>query len=105
MIKVWRVQNDDGRGPYRGNYNYTQWTDSGGWHDEENHPSPEADLGIHNSWDGIRFGFIDLEQAQRWFTRSELERLVCQGYHLIELEVDCVVAQSEYQLAFKPLET
>lgn len=45
-------------------------------------------------------GCRKLESLWKWFTRREMDRLHAAGYHIVELQVDRILAESENQLVF-----
>jgi hypothetical protein len=104
---VYRVQDSDGRGPFKPGF-------SGSWID--------ADIGDRDNlraWplefgDGIvnqvrllvAHGYHcgcacrDIETIKRWFTAAELERLKVLGYSIVKMRVDRILAESKDQLVF-----
>lgn len=94
-MRVWRVQDASGRGPYRPGL-------SERWMDEQHHVRNEgplafrrADLLEHSGW-----GFLSEGAAKRWFSRSERRRLLQLGFELVNLDADLVVVSSARQCLF-----
>jgi len=108
-LRVYRVQDAFGRGPWKPGFS-SQWT-------EDREPSeylvlkpiqdefPTLSLRLrHDRFYGV--GCKSLEQLRRWITKSEYQKLVEFGYQCVSIDADKVVAQSEVQLVFersKPL--
>ena len=106
---VYRVQDADGRGPWKPGFSQVWFEDRT---DEEYAalaPWPmEVLMQIRNAARGKAMGFAceNLDQLRRWFTASEYKTLRRYGYRAVKLEVDAVLARSETQCAFvrsKPL--
>ena len=106
---VYRVQDADGRGPWKPGFSQVWFEDRT---DEEYAalaPWPmEVLMEIRKAARGKSVGFAceNLDQLRRWFTPSEYKTLLRYGYRAVKLEVDAVLARSETQCAFvrsKPL--
>lgn len=104
---VYRVQDIEGRGPYRPGFSHTWVADHGpakppSWIDE-------FGMGLLKKarpHEALGCAFRTLEQARKWFLQEELDRLVLLGYRLVKMDVDRVLAESEHQLVIarsKPL--
>jgi hypothetical protein len=103
VIPVYRVQDDDGRGPWRpGLSRY--------WIDEA---SDFAARPLETAVDLLRRAGVTLapgwhygcacrsmEALLRWFTEVELGRLSRMGFALVRLDADRVVVESELQVVF-----
>ncbi len=96
---VYRVQDDEGRGPYRPGASH-RWAD-----DKHQAPTWMEEFGLDLK---DRFapeesggcGFRSTEQARAWFSRTERRRLVRLGYSLVRMQVDRILAESPIQLVF-----
>jgi hypothetical protein len=54
----------------------------------------------------IGCGFRSMRQLLRWFSASEVERMLDLGYNIVEINADQILAESNNQLVFvcnKPL--
>lgn len=105
-MKVYRIANREGRGPYTGQMAWEQWA-------TENHncgpvhPAPQWDL---QNWSEVPartrnkcvFGFRTLKQLRKWFNATERKRLSRMGYVIVRVEVAALVAESALQCAFLP---
>lgn len=100
-MKVYRVQNKEGRGPY----SIRGWEDSN--HNDEQHPTPLHDFPLWpyrhrqdiEAPPNIKFGFSSLEQLRKWFSDRELTKLKKYGFDIVEIEAE-VLYQSDKQVAF-----
>jgi len=98
--RVFRVQDAEGRGPYRPGMSQ-HWVDSSGppppptWMQEfgdiRHHCGPNECMGC---------GCRDLTQLAKWFTPTEQRRLEALGYQIVSMWVDRIVAESENQVVF-----
>ena len=107
MLSIYRVQDRDGRGPFRPGGLSDRWVDEDPRADERpfvNVDFPPAvftvlyDLarrGYH-----VGCGFPSLEKLKRWFSSAELSKLYELGFRVVRLTVDEIVAESETQLVF-----
>jgi hypothetical protein len=97
-MKVYRIQDKDGRGPFKPGFSHM-------WVDEEGpcHPSCMEDFG----WDFANLipkghaagcAFRTMEQLNKWFSETELTKLELLGYRIAELEIEKVLAESPTQL-------
>ena len=91
MPYIYRVENKEGKGCYRDNHpdlNFiTQHTRDNG------HPLPEHDLEINRP---VEFGkeicgFLNLNQAQAWFSNTELMQLREHDFYLKRVKVEKIV--------------
>jgi hypothetical protein len=104
MNYVWRVENDNGEGPYN-----TEWAHVRELRDDHNgdpeHPSPFRDFDVDEydafcaAEDEAVFGFRTKELALKWF-ETWLERLEQHGFRLKRFRTDEVIAESDRQLVF-----
>lgn len=78
------------------------------WCDDD-HDARNAHLGLEFGWQIVRqirrgeragHGFRSLEQMQRWFTTEEQQRLAGLDYHLVDLDIDRVLAEATSQVLF-----
>ena len=97
MVKVWRMQNKRGKGPYwkipkaleddlvRNCPRY--------WNGTIRRPSSTHEFGREQ---GIRefCGFLTQEKAMRWFPKKVREILAKHGFHLVHIPVTKVTAGS-----------
>lgn len=109
MPVVFRVQDADGRGPWKPGFSHNWVVDRP---DHENLlPSyQEFDLpqvkrsALYGAWLGT--GCTTLKQLRRWFTFAEYLKLMRFGYQAVEMEVGRILAESNTQCVFeraKPL--
>jgi hypothetical protein len=106
-LLIYRVQGIDGRGPWRPGFSHR-------WVEDCDRPLPppwfeEFGTKIMRGLKATEFvgcGCRTLEQIDKWFIPRELDRLCVLGFHLVCMEVDRVIAESENQIVFarsKPL--
>lgn len=100
MSVVLRVQDREGRGPYRPGCSHI-------WADEHGTPLPTwmEEFGVsvlRHQRDGEAFGsgFKALKQCTRWFSKTECERLQLLGYSIVSLDMCRIIAESERQVVF-----
>lgn len=107
--RVFRIQDADGRGPYKPGFSHV-WCDDFGapppptWM----HEFPSVLRRMNDETAHYGTACRSIEQLRKWFTPTELCRLQLLGYHLVVMEVDRVLAESKNQLVFarrKPLNT
>lgn len=107
---VFRVQDRDGRGPWKPGFS-EKWIDDSRTDAEYEalKPGPlefgdvarQAIYGMH-----LGYGCESLEQLRRWFTEQEYRTLRRHGYRAVKIEVGRILASSELQCVFersKPL--
>jgi hypothetical protein len=101
MKRIYRIQDADGRGPYKPGFSHV-WCDSFGL------PPPRTWMeefpGLHKRMnEDMHYGAggNSIEQVRKWFTPTEYCRLLILGYRLVSMEVDHVMAESRNQLVFK----
>jgi len=93
---IWRVENKDGFGCYSScmfikmDIRHTN---------DKKHPSPLNDKGINRfeKYSEI-FGFKDLEQANLWFSKRELNHMAKFGFELKKIKVKKITARGERQV-------
>jgi len=109
-MTIYRVQDKDGRGPWKPGFS-TTWVED---HDRkwfENHPAWWKEFGMEpmkQALTGMEFGTgcVSLEQLRGWFTPTEYAKLRGFGYQAVKMEVGRILAQSDIQVVFeraKPL--
>lgn len=102
MIMIYRVQDHEGRGPYRPHFSH-HWTDPD--HEARNPLDPRCmfdplTMHLHHGNDRYGYGFRTIEQAADWFTLTEMRKLMNMGYNLVVMEVDKVLLETDRQLLF-----
>ena len=101
VIRVYRWQDAEGRGPYRpGVPQY--WADDA---NQAKNPAFFQEFGmdiVKTVRPGETFGcgFRTTEQMRQWFNEAERQRMRLLGYRFGWLDVDRIVAESEKQLVF-----
>lgn len=106
MRTIFRIQDADGRGPYKPGF-------SGTWCDDMGPPVPPTWMQefpglLRKMNDGFHYGSgcVSLAQLTKWFTPTERFRLSILGYRVVSMNVDKVLAESRNQVVFaraKPL--
>jgi hypothetical protein len=105
MIKVWRVQGRDGRGPYAPGFS-RKWCDDAGPIPPptcfEEFPDLERLVATKRLLHGGHYGsgVLALEDIGRWFTPTECRKLLKLRFHLVRMDVDDILAQSVNQVVF-----
>lgn len=97
---VYRIQDAEGRGPFRPGYS-AKWLDAKphcefpSWLQEFGYCIP-ADLEAQ----GWHFGSAcrTLDGIKQWFSRTERKRLARYGYSIVAVKPDRIIAESKYQL-------
>jgi hypothetical protein len=104
---VFRVQDKDGRGPWKPGFSH-KWVEDRPDHD--NLPPWFVEFGrvdrlvLYGETCGC--GCRTLDQLRRWFTKSEWRKLKKYGYRAVKIEIGRMLAQSDIQCVFariKPL--
>ena len=95
MFKVYRIENEDGSGPYTSG-------DMRGCHNDTNHPSITEDV-----INGFEYDMVcaceSLSKLKRWFTYHHLRKLRNLGYEVVEVTVSGYEATySNKQIAINP---
>lgn len=96
---VYRVQDAEGRGPYRPGFSHT-WKDPE--HDFRN-PSIFDDFPTFNPRrlpNGFAYGcaFRTIGHLTDWFSSRELGRLALMGYRVVQIDVENIIAESPRQV-------
>src|SRR5689334_8417241 len=106
---VYRVQDADGRGPWRPGFS-KRWVEDRPeevfamlkpWPLEFGPVHRRALFGMH-----LGCGCTSLDQLRRWFTPTEYTRLLTSGYRSVRMRVGRILAVSDVQCVFeraKPL--
>jgi hypothetical protein len=106
MSLVYRVQDREGRGPWRPGFSRL-WVEDRDDHDNLIPWPTQFGFEIIPKSDGhLGCGCKTKEQLQRWFTPTEYTTLHSYGFTAVQMEVDRVLAESDIQLVFqrtKPL--
>jgi hypothetical protein len=108
-MKVYRIENKHGEGPYR-SIACEEWETSSHNLGPRN-PGPYSDF-PEDDWHFIPgytkraclFGFTTLAQLKKWFNTTERKRLRHLGYVIVRMQAHQIVAQSRLQCAFVPSE-
>ncbi len=98
---VYRVQDADGRGPFKPGFSVK-------WIDDSYRPMPPSwieEFGldcIYELPEGWHFGSAvrSVTDLRQWFTQSELDRLLLLGYKPVRMEVEKIVRESPHQVLF-----
>lgn len=97
MTTVYRVQDKDGRGPWKPGFSH-RWVEDR--EDHNNLPPWFVEFGRIDSRGiyGMTMGSacMSAEQLRRWFTASEYATLRKFGYQAVKMDA-CVLAESEVQ--------
>lgn len=103
QLTVYRVQDLDGRGPWRPGFS-DKWMDADIGDRANLKPWPlEFGLKILNRvlyGQSVGCGCRSLAQLWKWFSRPEMDRLHVLGYHIVKIEDVSVLAESDVQLVF-----
>lgn len=81
MIKyIFRVENKEGIGPYKGMFNYdTKWADKTHNDNDLQYPTPYTEFNESIQSDEY-CAFNSYVQLKNWFSRSEIEKMKSYGY-------------------------
>ena len=107
MDLIYRVQDKDGRGPWKPGFSLN-WVESRDDH-ENLHPWTYEFGPVHRyllSGEYGGSGCLTEDQLRRWFTPSEYKTLIAYGYHAVKMRVNRILASSPIQCVFgraKPL--
>lgn len=110
-MKVYRVQDAEGRGPWRPGFS-DKWVEDRPESEfmrlkpiQDEFPNLQSQLGdMTGKHAGV--GCETLVKLRQWFTRTEYERLVEFGYQCVSINVDRIAVTSDIQCVFvrsKPL--
>jgi hypothetical protein len=105
MAKIIRIQDKDGKGPYRKGTVYELDIPFNPRHQPS--PSDEPELAGWYKLDdkesrSCKFGFKDEMQMRRWFSDEDREKLEKAGYKAVELEVE-IMFESKTQVIYREL--
>lgn len=101
-IWVWRVEDENGEGPYR-NGNGDLWDYEDGHHTSYNgHPLPSEEfpakdlkrIHYYDSNHNFKFGFVSIRQYHKWFNKAERNRQAQVGIKLRRKRAEMVVRSS-----------
>lgn len=99
MIKVFRIQDKEGRGPWKPGFSH-KWVKLRPDHDNILPWYVEmgrVDLHLLPGEQGL-CACETIKQLRRWFTKSEYKKLCRFGYNAVIIEVDTIIAKSDTQL-------
>lgn len=105
MIRVYRVQNVEGSGPFKPGMSKF-WADDDFQDDCKPHEiwpvAFGADLIHRKGRDGEHFGSAvrEVHKIREWFSDAEAARIGLLGYQLVALNVDRILAENDAQLVF-----
>ena len=101
MDTIYRIQDKDGRGPWKPGFSQ-KWVEDRPDHDnlipwyvEFGRVDQKVLTGEH-SGSGCR----TVEQLKRWFTKSEYKKLKKYGYKAVKMDINRIIAESDIQLFF-----
>lgn len=102
MHHVYRIQDSDGRGPWKPGFSH-RWVEVrpdhdllSPWYEEFGRVDQQATPGMH-----IGCGCRDVATLMRWFTPTEYRRLLGFGYRAVSMTVDRILAESVIQCVFE----
>jgi hypothetical protein len=99
MQEVYRVEDEDGYGCYTTSTDNFYHKHLLKHQDLERTPTPEHDRGIDRFLREKEIcGFLNLEQANNWFTKKELKLLEGEGFELKKVKVRRITAIGEKQV-------
>jgi hypothetical protein len=101
MTPVYRIQDRDGRGPYRPGFSH-KWSDAEG----PILPTIFEDFGPNLTRLFARPGhygcaFLQLDQARTWFSKREAAKLAALGFSLVEISDAEIVASAPRQVLIR----
>ena len=109
MTLLFRVQDSEGRGPYRPGMSH-MWTDDDHYRNVPFYTEFGWSVGsISKRWHKGETGgcaFRLLDDLYRWFSPAECEKLDTLGYSVVRMNVDRIIRESKTQVVFgrtKPL--
>lgn len=105
MRTIYRVQNKEGKGPYKGR-KYSRWTERS--HDTTKHPNAYQDKKLRKlvktmkprEFSSYKFGFKSMASLNRWFSKKELQNLKKLGFEVVSLKAKTVIL-GDRQVLFK----
>ena len=102
MITVYRVQDKDGRGPWKPGFSH-RWVEDRDdhdvlipWYQEFGRVERLAIAGMH-----LGCGCRTIEQLRRWFTLKEYKKLVEFGYRAVSMGCGRALGESDIQVVFE----
>lgn len=111
MIRVYRMQDADGRGPWRPGLGHL-WSDQGSTIHLDHSFQPFNPQSVQNALKAsptlryFGFGCRTVDALRDWFTPKELDTLLGMGFRAVELEAERMLLENRRQLLFarsKPL--
>lgn len=102
MPKIYRIQDKDGRGPWKPGFSHKWVVDR---QDHYNLPPWPVEFGFgileeRLPEESLGCGCRTLRQLRRWITRNEYKKLRKFGYKCVALKVDRIIAESDIQCVF-----
>jgi len=85
-MTIYRFQTSDGKGAYRNNTGHCPINRG------EHQPSPYGDRKLEDKWRSVdvhywKFGFKDIKQVNKWFTKKDQKKMALFGVHLYKIEI------------------
>ena len=111
MVKVFRVQDSEGRGPFRPGLSKHWVIDRDDHENLKPWPKEFGDILPRGEWPfGKHYGCAcrTLDQLRRWFNENEYSTLQQLGFKAVQMDVQRVLAEGDTQLVFlrnRPLRT
>jgi hypothetical protein len=105
VTRVYRIQDSEGRGPWRPGFSCL-WADSGFGPGVENLPPWTKEFGpdllARRGLPGEYYGCAvrRLSDLSRWVSATERQKLAALGFEVVSLRPDRVLAESRNQLVF-----
>ncbi len=101
MGTVYRIQNENGKGPYRGLYNMPiELYDILNEHHRPIHPKPMDDGYDYMLEENMLCGFESMDSLHKWFSKYELKLLRQSGFEIYTLDNIEIVAILSRQVIF-----
>jgi hypothetical protein len=96
---IYRVENDDGIGCYSCHFSELEAMYIRHKKTRRKRPLPQMDKGIdRNMTEAEICGFISLRQAEKWFTKNELNKLLFFGCSLKKVKISKITARGQKQV-------
>lgn len=105
MTRVYRIQDGDGRGPWRPGFS-RHWTDKEFGPGVENLPPWDAEFGAdlveRRGLPGEHYGCAVRKprELRRWVSDAECHRLAALGFNVVSVKADRILAESKNQIVF-----
>ena len=101
MAKVYRVQDQFGRGPWKPGFSHL-WVDSRQDHENLLPGYIEFPNWLNRvyTWETLGHGCATKDQIKRWINEAEYKILTNHGYQAVELEVNRIIDKSSTQCVF-----